>query len=69
MGFQKRGFILTYVWAANPDLVGRSTLVGAMMEGARCWADEAEKPRFGSAAVQITYMLAWCAKFLAILHI
>jgi len=45
------------------------TLVGAMVEGARCWADEAEKPRFSSAAVQITYMLAWCAKFLAILHI
>ena len=45
------------------------TLVSAMVEGTRCWADEAEKPRFGSAAVQITYMLAWHVKFLAILHI
>jgi len=40
-----------------------------MVDGARCWADEAEKPTFSSAAVQITYMLAWCAIFLAILHI
>jgi len=40
-----------------------------MVEGARCWADEAEKPRFSSAAVQITYVLAWYVKFLAILHI
>ena len=39
-----------------------------MVEGARCWADEAEKSRFSSAVVQITFMLAWCAKFLAILH-
>ena len=45
------------------------TLVGALVKGARCWADEAEKPRFSSAAVQITYMLVWCAKFLTILHI
>jgi len=44
-------------------------LVGAMVEGARCWADEAEKPRFSSTAVQITYTLALCAKFLATLHI
>jgi len=40
-----------------------------MVEGARCWADEVEKPRFNSAEVQITYMLAWCAKFLVILQI
>jgi len=40
-----------------------------MVEGARCWADEAEKSKFSSTAVQITYMLAWCAKILAILHI
>jgi len=40
-----------------------------MVEGARCWADEAKKPRFSSAAVQIAYMLAWCVKFLSILHI
>ena len=45
------------------------TLLGAMVEGARCWADEAEKARFSSAANQITYMLSWYAKFLAILHI
>jgi len=45
------------------------TLVGAILEGARCWADEAEKPRISSAAVQITYMLACYVKFLAILHI
>jgi len=41
-----------------------STSVGAMVKGARCWPDEAEKPRFSSAAVQITYILAWSAKFL-----
>ena len=29
--------------------------MGAIVEEARCWADEAEKPRFSSAAVQITY--------------
>jgi len=40
-----------------------------MVEGARCWADEAEKTGFSSAPVQITFMLAWCVKFLAILHI
>ena len=41
-----------------------------MVVGARCWADEAEKkPRFSSAVVQIMHILAWCAKFLAILHI
>jgi len=45
------------------------TLVGVMVEGARCWDDEAEKPRCSSAAVQITYMLFWCVKFLAILYI
>jgi len=39
-----------------------------MVEGARCWADETEKPRFSSAVVQITYMMAWFAKLLAILH-
>ena len=43
--------------------------MGAMVEGAGCWADEAEKPRFSSAVVQIMHILAWCAKFLAILHI
>ena len=40
-----------------------------MVAGARCWADEAKKPRFRSAVVQITYILAWRAKFLAILYI
>jgi len=40
-----------------------------MVDGARCWTDEAEKPRFSSAAVQITNMLTWYVKFLAILHI
>ena len=39
------------------------------MEGVRWWADEAEKPRFSSAAFQITYILAWYVIFLAILHI
>jgi len=39
-----------------------------MVEGSRYWADE-ENPRFGSATVQITYILGWSAKFLAILHI
>jgi len=34
------------------------TLVGAMVEGARWLADEAEKPRVSSAAVQIMYVLA-----------
>ena len=44
-------------------------MVCEMVEGARCWADEAQKTGFSSAEVQITYMLAWYAKFLAILHI
>ena len=44
------------------------TLVGSLVKGARCWADEAEKPRFSSAAIQITYMLAWFVKFLPTLH-
>jgi len=43
--------------------------VSVMVEGARCSADETEKPGFSSAAVQIAYMLAWCVKFLAVLHI
>jgi len=30
-----------------------------MVEAARCWDDEEEKPRF-RREVQITYMLAWC---------
>jgi len=34
------------------------TLVGAMVEGARCWSHETEKPRFTSTVVQIMYVLA-----------
>jgi len=39
-----------------------------MVEGARCWADEAEKPRFNSAVVKITYILVWYVKFLGTPH-
>jgi len=40
-----------------------------MVEGAGCWTDETENPGFSNAQFFFAYMLAWCEKFLAVLHI
>jgi len=39
-----------------------------MVEGAGCWTDETEKPGFSNAQLFFAYMLGWCEKFLAELH-
>ena len=43
--------------------------VSVMVEGAGCWTDETEKPGFSNAQLFVAYMLVWCEKFLAVLHI
>jgi len=40
-----------------------------MVEGAGCWTDEAEQLGVSNAHLFTAYMLAWCEKFLAVVHI
>ena len=43
--------------------------MSVMVGGAGCWTDETEKPGFSTAQLFVAYTLAWCEKFLAVLHI